>query len=54
MELYKGENQVIKSEMKLVREGQATHQATLQQQKEALDRQLQEHQADRPDGHPDR
>ncbi|MCC7220685.1 MAG: uroporphyrinogen-III C-methyltransferase, partial [Candidatus Contendobacter sp.] len=44
MELYKGENQVIKSEMALVREGQAAHQTTLQQQKEALDRQLQEHQ----------
>lgn len=43
MELYKGENQVIKSEMALVREGQAAHQATLQQQKR-LDRQLQEHQ----------
>ena len=45
MELYKGENQVIKSEMNLVREGQTTHQTALQQQKAALDQQLQEHQA---------
>ena len=45
MELHNGENQVIKSEMKLIREGQAAHQTTLEQQKAALDKQLQEHQA---------
>ena len=44
MELHNGENQVIKSEMKLVRESQAAHQTTLEQQKAALDQQLQEHQ----------
>lgn len=44
MELYKGENEVIKGEIKLVREGQDAYKASVQQQKEELAKQLQEHQ----------
>jgi uroporphyrin-3 C-methyltransferase len=45
MELHKGETDIVKSEVKLLREGQDTHKAATQQQKTDLTQQLQEQQA---------
>lgn len=44
MELQKGESDVIKSEIKLVREAQTTHQTTLEQHKTGIQTQWQEQQ----------
>ena len=44
MELHQGENEVIKSEIKLVREAQTTHQTALQQHKAGTDQQWQDQQ----------
>lgn len=45
MELQKGETDIVKNEIKLLREGQDTHKASTQQQKADLTQQLQEQQA---------
>jgi len=45
MELQKGETDIVRNEVKLLREGQDTHKASTQQQKADLTQQLQEQQA---------
>ena len=45
LELHKGETDVIKSEMRLLREGQDAHKESTQQQKADLSKQLQAQQA---------
>ena len=45
MELHKGENEVIKGEMNLLREGQDAHKTHTQQQQTGLNQQLQQQQA---------
>jgi uroporphyrin-3 C-methyltransferase len=44
MELQKGETEVVRGEIRLVQESQVAHKTSVQQQKEELARQLQEHQ----------
>jgi uroporphyrin-3 C-methyltransferase len=44
MELQKGENEILKGEMKLLRESHDTHKASVQKQKQELDEQLLEQQ----------